>query len=129
MSKCSECSKGGACKREPKKRRAAEAEPVQRVGEIFVGLVTIDLGDGVFAENVIIGRTPEGLLQASVETQPGAVGAVIRICENAVAEATMLGGEEIKGWRLVRFSADGMEEVDPDDYRYYGDYCHTAALQ
>lgn len=96
---------------------------IQEVTEIYVGLVMVDLGGGVWAETPMIGKRPDGYMQASLETQPGAVGAVIQLCEHA------LDSPECKSYRLVKFDKDGMHELNPEDYRHYEDFCCAAGLQ
>ena len=95
-------------------------EQVERITELYAGVFAVPLG-GVVAENIMVGLR-YGVPQATVEHHAGAVPGMIRLCDEI---------ERAEGlpWRLVRFDADGIHELDPDDFREYEDFCQRAETQ
>ena len=109
--KCGTCKTGGAtCKEGAKKDKGAE-----RISELYVGAFAIPLDGDVLAENIVIGIR-YGVFQATVEHHLGAVPKMIEMCDEIARD---------KGWdwRLLRFGADGVQELDAEDYRSYESYC------
>ena len=90
------------------------AEQVERITELYAGVFAVPL-DGVVAENIMIGLR-YGVAQATVEHHVGAVPGMLRLCDE-IQKAEGLS------WRLLRFDADGIHELDPNDFREYEDFC------
>ena len=63
-----------------------------------------------------------GVFQATVEHEVAAVPNLIRLCDEIATE---------KGWkwRLLLFDENGVQELNPEDFREYEDYCQIRRLQ
>lgn len=96
-------------------------QKIERITELYAGVFTVPLGGDLKAENIVIGIR-YGVAQATVEHHVGAVPSMINLCDEISSD---------KGWkwRLLRFSKEGMQELNPDDYRGYNDFCQRARLQ
>ena len=96
-------------------------DQIDRVSELYVAVFAIPIGDDVIAENIVFGAR-YGTLQATVERHVGAVPNMINLCDEIASD---------KGWpwRLLRFSDEGIQELEPEDFRGYEQYCKTARLQ
>lgn len=100
---------------------AKEQDNIERITGLYAGVFAIPLEGGVVAENIMFGAR-YNILQATVEHHAGAVPNMIRLCDEIAAD---------KGWRwrLLLFNQDGIQELDPEDFREYEDYRVSRRLQ
>lgn len=96
-----------------------EHRPIERVGEVYVGVFPITLpGESVQAETILAGyqRDPDNpgqdRVRATVETHASAVPDLIDMCDSIVAQQ-----KEIDSFRLLKFDRNGVHELDPRDFR------------
>ena len=94
---------------------------VERITELYAGVFTVPLNEDVKAENLLIGIR-YGVAQATVEHHVGAVPDMINLCDE-------ISNDKGWQWRLLRFSDEVVQELNPDDYRGYKDFCRRANLQ
>ncbi|MFO7838270.1 MAG: hypothetical protein R6X08_02070 [Desulfosalsimonadaceae bacterium] len=93
--------------------------PIERVGEVYVGVFPITLpGESVQAETILAGyqRDPDypgqDRVRATVETHASAVPDLIDMCASIVAQQ-----KEIDSFRLLKFDRNGVHELDPRNFR------------
>lgn len=94
---------------------------IEEMKEVYVGAIAVPDGAGGAVETIVFGRR-QNVMQATVEHTPGAVPALIQLCDEIVKH---------KGfdYRLLKFDAEGVHVLDPDDYRDYDDFCLLAPWQ
>jgi hypothetical protein len=90
------------------------------VNEIYVGVFPVALpGSTATAETILAGyqQDPEHpqfeRVRATVETHLSAVPDLIEMCDKIVEQQ-----EEIRSFRLLKFDRTGVQELDPDDFRF-----------
>lgn len=99
-------------------------EPIEQVDEVYIAVFPVILpGGSSKAETILAGyqRDPDNpgqeRVRATVETHASAVPDLINMCDAIVAQQ-----EEIKSFRLLKFNSQGIEELDPADFRFYDSY-------
>lgn len=96
---------------------------IEQLEALYVGAVAMPVaGDeaGPVAETVFFGHR-YGVARASIEHHEGAVASLVAMCDEI---------EKQRGypWRLLKFDATGVHELNKDDYRSYDDYCQRATF-
>ena len=92
----------------------------ERVTEIYVAVFPVAVGDGRKAEVILAGyqkdpNSPHMMqVRATIETHGQAVWKLVALCDEIVDEQA-----EIESYRLLKFDADGIHTLSPDDFRTF----------
>ena len=94
--------------------------PIDRVSEIYVAVFPVRLfGETVKSETILAGfqkdpdRPAISRVRATVETHFSAVSDLVLMCDEIVKQQ-----EEVESYRLLKFDKEGINELDPDDFRH-----------
>ena len=96
-------------------------EMVERVTEIYVAVFPIPISNGRMAEVILAGYQKGStlpnmsLVRATVETHAEAVSDLVKLCDEIVEQQ-----EEIDSYRLLKFDNDGIQILNPGDFRTLG---------
>jgi hypothetical protein len=91
---------------------------VERVTEIYVAVFPAPISEGRMAEVILAGyqkgsaRPNMSLVRATVETHAEAVPDLVKLCDEIVEQQ-----EEIGSYRLLRFNKNGIQILNPGDFR------------
>ena len=100
-----------------------DCEDIDRCETIYAGVFAVPIGADKYAETTCIGTDPEtNRVRSTTEHHLNAVPDLVRMCD---------GVSEDKGWkyRLLKFTKDGIEELDPAHYRDGGEqFMWSAAM-
>ena len=96
-------------------------EMVARVTEIFVAVFPVPISEGRMAEVILAGYQKGStlpnmsLVRATVETHAEAVPDLVKLCDEIVEQQ-----EEIDSYRLLRFNRNGIQILNPGEFRTIG---------
>jgi hypothetical protein len=96
---------------------------VKRVTEMYVAVFPVRFNGKHMAEVILAGfkKDPNwpkmSQVRATVETHVNAVPDLVALCDEILNEQ-----EEIESYRLLKFDKDGIHILNPDDFRYRGDF-------
>jgi hypothetical protein len=88
------------------------------VTEIYVAVVPVTVNTDQMAEVILAGfqKDPNipnrSMVRATVETHKEAVPDLVWLCDEIVVEQ-----EEINSYRLIKFDANGIHILNPNDFR------------
>lgn len=97
------------------------ANPIDRVTEIYVAVFPVKVNDAHTTEVVLAGYRKDPLqpdryqVRATVETHGPAVPELVELCDEIVADQ-----EEIESYRLLKFDREGLHVLSSADYRGFG---------
>jgi hypothetical protein len=87
--------------------------------EIYVAVFPVQaFGETLKAETILAGHQPDPVhpgqtrVRATVETHIAAVPDLVALCDKIVEQT-----EEIDSYRLLKFDNQGIQELDPADFR------------
>ena len=100
--------------------RHMHEKAIERVREIYVAVFPVPINEYQSVEVILAGyqQHPDmqhmAQIRATVETQYSAVEDLVALCDRIVEEQ-----EEIESYRLLKFDQDGMQVMDPEDFRRF----------
>jgi type IV secretory pathway TrbF-like protein len=100
-----------------------DEKKIERVTEIYVAVFPARFNDDQMAEVILAGfkKDPDwpnmSQVRATVETHVNAVPDLVALCDEILNEQ-----EEIESYRLLKFDKNGIHILNPDDFRYSGDF-------
>ena len=95
-------------------------EAIERVREIYVAVFPVPVNEDLRVEVILAGYQKDpsipnmSWVQATVETNAGAVRDLVALCDKIVDEQ-----REIESYRLLKFDEDGIHVLCPDDFRTF----------
>jgi hypothetical protein len=95
-------------------------ERIERVTEIYVAVFPVPITDGRMAEVILAGYQKGStlpnmsLVRATVETHAEAVPDLVKLCDEIVEQQ-----EEIGSYRLLKFDSNGIQILNPGDFRMF----------
>jgi len=93
---------------------------IERVTEIYVAVFPVSVNENQMAEVILAGFQKDPTLpnrstvRSTVETHGEAVSDLVGLCDEIVAEQ-----EEIDSYRLLKFDKNGIQILNPDDFRTF----------
>jgi hypothetical protein len=95
-------------------------EMVERVTEIYVAVFPVPFSDGRMAEVILAGYQKGSalpnmsLVRATLETHAEVVPDLVKLCDEIVEQQ-----EEIGSYRLLKFDNNGIQILNPADFRTF----------
>jgi len=95
-----------------------QEKSIKRVTEIYVAVFPVSISEDLKTETVLAGYLTDPAnpyryrVQATVETDSGAVPALVKMCDEILKLQT-----EITSYRLLKFDKKGVHELDPNNFR------------
>lgn len=96
-------------------------EMVERVTEIYVAVFPVPISECRMGEVILAGYQKGStlpnmsLVRATVETHAEAVPDLVKLCDEIVEQQ-----EEIASYRLLKFNKNGIQILNPGDFRTLG---------
>ena len=101
-----------------KRQQITTMEPeIEKIEVLYAAAFQVPVGDGSFTEVIMSGiYEDQGVTyaQATVESDGRALPSLIRLCQEIEFQKGL-------SWRLLKFSKDGIKELDKELYKEYTD--------
>lgn len=101
----------------------AKSNQVEEIETVYVGAITLNLSGHLY--EVIVFGMKDGMLQSSVEHDPGALPNLVDMCEALVGIGHTMDGIPVVGYRILKF--EGPTKLDPDEFRGYDSFCFRSS--